>query len=434
MLQALFVILLIPLIFNFKRFFMIYLALDVWISCFFSPQFSVYNNLHLAIVPLFLWNYRKDIHKVKFKKFPLTIPFILLFVSFTLSNFKTGNVHYAWYFSRIIGEILIVLMFWVAMEVSPQKSIKTFYKASLFFALGITVYSLFETATRSNPLVTLFSNMGLYNEPSIITEVRFGLKRSQSVFLMHTTFGTLCGVLFAMFFSAYSNIILKSKRNLAILLLLLAFCTFATGTRSCIVGFGLILLSQFSNFNKTTVAMATVILLVLIFGGDYLDKILDSIFNTEAVQGSNSDMRDTQFAISAYYMMQNFWLGHGLQYTFTDVLPQNPQLLGAESLWFPTMIDLGMMGIIAYASFFIAMIIYALRHGRKMYVFFAIAELVVFSMTSVPQFAVTHTFFYLYMMCKFAENKSNHNQIMEKIKPEIRYTYDRDTQTVKTVS
>lgn len=434
MLQALLVILLIPLIFNFKRFFMIYLALDVWISCFFSPQFSVYNNLHLAIVPLFLWYYRKDFHQVKFKKFPLTIPFILLFVSFTLSNFKTGNVHYAWYFSRIIDEILIVLMFWVAMEVSPQKSIKTFYKASLFFALGITVYSLFETATRSNPLVTVFSNMGLYNEPSIITEVRFGLKRSQSVFLMHTTFGTLCGVLFAMFFSAYSNIILKSKRNLAILLLLLAFCTFATGTRSCIVGFGLILLSQFSNFNKTTVAMATVILLVLIFGGDYLDKIIDSIFNTEAVQGSNSDMRDTQFAISAYYMMQNFWLGHGLQYTFTDVLPQNPELLGAESLWFPTMIDLGMMGIIAYASFFIAMIIYALRHGRKMYVFFAIAELVVFSMTSVPQFAVTHTFIYLYMMCKFAENKSNHNQIMEKIKPEIRYTYDRDTQTVKTVS
>ena len=405
MLQALFVILLIPLIFNFKRFFMIYLVLDVWISCFFSPQFSVYNNLHFAIVPLFLWYYRKDFHKVKFKKFPLAIPFILLFVSFTLSNFKTGNVHYAWYFSRIIDEILIVLMFWVAMEVSPQKSIKTFYKASLFFALGITVYSLFETATRSNPLVTDFSNMGLYNEPSIITEVRFGLKRSQSVFLMHTTFGTLCGVLFAMFFSAYSNIILKSKRNLAILLLLLAFCTFATGTRSCIVGFGLILLSQFSNFNKTTVAMATVILLVLIFGGDYLDKIIDSIFNTEAVQGSNSDMRDTQFAISAYYMMQNFWLGHGLQYTFTDVLPQNPQLMGAESLWFPTMIDLGMMGIIAYASFFIAMIIYALRHGRKMYVFFAIAELVVFSMTSVPQFAVTHTFFYLYMMCKFAENK-----------------------------
>ena len=434
MLQALFVILLIPLIFNFKRFFMIYLALDVWISCFFSPQFSVYNNLHLAIVPLFLWYYRKDFHKVKFKKFPLTIPFILLFASFTLSNFKTGNVHYAWYFSRIIDEILIVLMFWVAMEVSPQKSIKTFYKASLFFALGITVYSLFETATRSNPLVTVFSNMGLYNEPSIITEVRFGLKRSQSVFLMHTTFGTLCGVLFAMFFSAYSNIILKSKRNLTILLILLAFCTFATGTRSCIVGFGLILLSQFSNFNKTTVVMATVILLVLIFGGDYLDKIIDSIFNTEAVQGSNSDMRDTQFAISAYYMMQNYWLGHGLQYTFTDVLPQNPQLMGAESLWFPTMIDLGMMGIIAYASFFIAMIIYALRHGRKMYVFFAIAELVVFSMTSVPQFAVTHTFFYLYIMCKFAENKSNHNQIMEKIKPEIRYTYDRDTQTVKTVS
>lgn len=434
MLQALFVILLIPLIFNFKRFFMIYLALDVWISCFFSPQFSVYNNLHLAIVPLFLWYYRKDFHKVKFKKFPLTIPFILLFASFTLSNFKTGNVHYAWYFSRIIDEILMVLMFWVAMEVSPQKSIKTFYKASLFFALGITVYSLFETATRSNPLVTDFSNMGLYNEPNIITEVRFGLKRSQSVFLMHTTFGTLCGVLFAMFFSAYSNIILKSKRNLTLLLILLAFCTFATGTRSCIVGFGLILLSQFSNFNKTTVAMATVILLVLIFGGDYLDKIIDSIFNTEAVQGSNSDMRDTQFAISAYYMTQNFWLGHGLQYTFTDVLPQNPQLMGAESLWFPTMIDLGMMGIIAYASFFIAMIIYAVRHGRKMYVFFAIAELVVFSMTSVPQFAVTHTFIYLYMMCKFAENKSNHNQIMEKIKPEIRYTYDRDTQTVKTVS
>lgn len=407
MLQALFVILLIPLIFNFKRFFMIYLALDVWVSCFFSPTYSVYNNLYYVIVPLFLWNYRKDFHKIKFKKFPLAIPFILLFISFTLSNFKTGNVHYAWYFSRVIDEILIVLMFWIAMEVSPQKSIKTFYKASLFFALFITVYSLFETATRSNPLVTAFSNMGLYNEPNIITEVRYGLKRSQSVFLMHTTFGTLCGALFAMYFSAYSNIILKSKRNLAILLSLLAFCTFATGTRSCIIDFGIILLSQFSSFNKTTVTLAAVILLGVLFGGDYLDKIIDSIFNTEAVGGSNSDMRDVQFAISSYYMLQNFWLGHGLQYTFTDVLPQNPELLGAESLWFPTMIDLGMMGIIAYASFFIAMIIYALKYGRKMYIFFAIAELVIYSMTSVPQFSVTHTFFYLYVMCKFAESKSS---------------------------
>ena len=149
------------------------------------------------------------------------------------------------------------------------------------------------------------------------------------------------------------------------------------------------------------------ILVGVLFGGDYLDKIIDSIFNTEAVGGSNSDMRDVQFAISSYYMLQNFWLGHGLQYTFTDVLPQNPELMGAESLWFPTMIDLGMMGIIAYASFFIAMIIYALKYGRKMYIFFAIAELVIYSMTSVPQFSVTHTFFYLYVMCKFAESKSS---------------------------
>lgn len=84
-------------------------------------------------------------------------------------------------------------------------------KTALVFGCLVSIYALFETITRSNPLLNSLVLSGCYIESPLITEIRFGLKRAQAIFSMHTTLGGVMLFNYALLLIAYKTAYLKKR-------------------------------------------------------------------------------------------------------------------------------------------------------------------------------------------------------------------------------
>lgn len=388
------------LLVDFKKFFIVFMAFAVWTSCFFSPAAAVFPAVSRIALLLFLIKYKNLTQGVKTTRFPMILSFFLLFASLTFTNFLTGNPHYNDYISRVSVQLLNIFMLWCLFEHEPQRSIRIFVVSSMFFAILLCGYGFFEAITRSNPFVSLMDSIGAYTDPFLITEVRFGVKRTQSLLLMHTTLAGICISLFAMFV-AYSDRLVKSSK-LKVLIAVLVIMTFFTGSRSGILSIVITMMMMMKNMNARKILGISALLLLFVVFQSYFDTIFQSFSNTQSVGGSNSDMREVQFEIALGGLVNHFWLGNGLGYTFSDAF-YTPELLGAESLWIPIAVDQGVFGCIATLMFFIQSLVYCIKQGKYSCCFYVLAMFVLFSMTSVPQYNFTYSFIYLYVMTHIDE-------------------------------
>lgn len=395
-LNILLVILVILYFVDFKKYFVIYMAFAVWLSCFFSPKAGVFGSLSEVAVLFYLFKHKQICgNEVKVSNYPLLLCSVLLLLSYTCSNFFTGNLHYNAYIGKLILMLSNVYILWSIFEGNKQKYIRIFIRYSIIFAWIICIYGVFETITRTNPLVHLFEAANLYYEPFYITEIRFGLKRAQSVFMMHTTLACTCICIFGMLYCYYDEFL--KKKSYLWLLLLLFFIAFTTGSRSGIIAMVLTLGIYFRSIGKKQLAGIVVATFVFVIFQSYFESILGSIQDTEQVGGSNTDMRTQQFLIAIDLFNNNPWFGNGLGATFSDAF-YSKELLGAESLWIPCLIEQGVLGCIATGMFFIQCFVYCIRMKQKHLCFFVLAMVVMFSMTSVPQVNFTYIFIYLYVM------------------------------------
>lgn len=392
------------LLVDFKKFFIVFMAFAVWTSCFFSPAAAVFPAVSRIALLLFLIKYKNLTQGVKITRFPMILSFFLLFASLTFTNFLTGNPHYNDYISRVSVQLLNIFMLWCLFEHEPQRSIRIFVVSSMFFAILLCGYGFFEAITRSNPFVSLMDSIGAYTDPFLITEVRFGVKRTQSLLLMHTTLAGICISLFAMFV-AYSDRLVKSSK-LKVLIAALVIMTFFTGSRSGILSIVITMMMMMKNMNARKILGISALLLLFVVFQSYFDTIFQSFSNTQSVGGSSSDMREVQFEIALSGLINHFWLGNGLGYTFSDAF-YVPELFGAESLWIPIAVDQGVFGCIATLMFFIQSLVYCIKQGKFSCCFYVLAMFVLFSMTSVPQYNFTYSFIYLYVMTHIDEAFAN---------------------------
>lgn len=401
---------------NFKKMFVIYMAFSVWLACFFSNSQNLLNTMSLCSLAIFVVRGRNMIPNHIWKRYPLLIFSILYFSSLLLSNYFTGNVHNSAFINKILVQITNVFILWCIFETYPHRYIALFFKASIIFAILLCTYAIYEIISRTNPLVVTFADLGLYNSSWYSTEIRFGLKRAQSFLMMHTSLGGVCIALFSMLFVALK---FRKLNNLKVkvLLLLLFFVAFATGSRSAILAIAISLCLYFSEINTKQLGGLVIVAGIFLIFQSYFDTIISSFQDTEAVQGSNSDMREGQFDIAFASLLNHFWLGNGLTYTFSDSF-FTKELFGAESLWLPIIIEQGVWGCITVAIFFIQCFVYCLKQNKKYLCFFVLAMLVLFSMTSVPQFNFTYVFIYLYVMVnmdKLTVDKTINNGPAKKI-------------------
>lgn len=203
----------------------------------------------------------------------------------------------------------------------------------------------------------------------------------------------------------YCNITFKYANYLIILL---GMNIFFTGARSAFLGFAVALLAFVDIKDLKSKKVWGLILLVIaispLFIG-YFGDIVSSFTDTEKVNGSNADMRQTQFDICFYYLSQSPWIGNGIAFTWEYVLPQNKDLLGAESLWIPVLIDQGILGAVAVSSMFVACMIYLIKHNAIRYTIVVLGFLVFNSMSSIPNISITDFVYYVILLCMFIPNK-----------------------------
>lgn len=320
----------------------------------------------------------------------------IMICSLFLSNYLSIEKHTPTLLLMMSSYFTIFILFDIFKQ--NIRYVNYFIKVSMVFAFVITINGLFETIFRYNILSELFVKIGLY--PSsfwFVTGVRYGLKRAQSLFDMHTSLGGYCYIVFCFLLFLRSKY--YSHKNIPVcLLILLILNLFFTGVRSAIIAscIGIIPFIDLKKFKaKHYFICFAFLVLVLPFLAPYLENIINSITQTDAISGSNTDMRYNQYEISLAYMNESFWFGNGISYTFNVAKMFDKELYGAESAWFPLMIDQGMFGCIAYSLLYLSALYFVFKKHMKSFAWCIVGFLVFDSMSSIPRISLIYFFYYI---------------------------------------
>lgn len=346
--------------------------------------------------------------KVRVKeKFPLTAPFIVLAASYFLSNYFAAERHNGFMISAIINNLLLPVIFFYVYQVDKKRMQSVFLKACVVFGFIVGLYSCFETIIGDNPIMRMLMEHGWINMEKLVDGFRYGVKRSQGIFTMHGTNGTVAVLLFTIIAYAMKTRYLKRTKSNYFLLFMLCLTVLFTGTRSVILAF-FVCLFAFVDIKKFKIKYWIAILLFTILTyltfQQYFNDIFMSFSDTEHVEGSNTDMRETQFDLAIMFLLQSPILGHGLSYCANNVMGTYQEMYGAESLWFPVMIDTGMLGVIGHIMFFIGCSVFCMRGKNKKPIFFVLALLLLNTMSSIPGFVITWMFPFLLLLVEMNRN------------------------------
>ena len=322
-----------------------------WLTFFRDPLNlvdNVYLVLSLLIVLLGVKKYGKSLNKA-----PFIWCIVPVFVSYVVTMFAHGV--FLKQYLIIIAQYLFPCVLYLI--INSRAKVNLFVKYASAFMILVTVYCFIEEIISSNPFIswcedradsfTFFSNK---------TDERFGFKRAQSIFASPTGLGIMCSYLFVTLFIFLRN----NEQQMRVvwrkaLLIFMPICVFFTGTRSIILCFLLAVMTLLtpSTIRKYRTTFISTAIILCVFLSSYFISIYDSIFVDTEIGGSSSEMREGQWEIAFYYMMNDFWVGNG--FTFTSSLLNNDEagLFGAEGMWLPIIMDRGMIGVISVALAFI---------------------------------------------------------------------------------
>ncbi len=310
--------------------------------------------------------------------YPFRYLFVLPFISLFATNIAKGFDLYP--ILKLSVEYLFPIVLYFILN--SYKKLEKFLNILSVFLILLVVYTVYEEITISNPIMAWCENHGEnFYWLTSKTIMRFGFRRAQSFLLFCSALGGICN--FSFFILAYLKIKkspLVKARKYTFLLYALPICTFLTGTRSVYIPFVIMSLAfiqvryirrHFSRFCIIVIFLSTIM-------APYLGQIYDSIINSsdsEEVQGSSTDLRETQFAIASYYMKQSPVFGNGTHYV-SVVREQDSKIMGAESIWLPLMIEQGILGCVCTALVFISMFFYLYRYKYYMLMWVMLAFVV----------------------------------------------------------
>lgn len=371
---------------------------------------NLYIYMNAIIVVAYFATHISMIRRLKNNSFFFCI--LLMSFSLFISNYYGYIRHTPMMIADILSYFSIFVIYDIAVK-SSKSVLKFAIKSIVFLSLIICINAIIEVITKQNILLQSLIGTGLYDENTrIITEIRFGLKRAQSLFRMHTTLGGYCLLSFAFLFylKRYCNL---KYQFMGITIIMLIMCLFFTGARSAIIGFAISLLT-FIKLNdlkslKGLLGIAAVII-VLFLLQNYINNIYGTIINSNNANiGSSSDMRDAQYTICLYYFLQSPIVGNGISYIFETALSYDKEILGAESLWFPLMVDQGIIGIISMIIIYLSLIRFLKIHKMLKYTFVVLGFLVYNTMSSIPDVSEVYLIQYIILLV-FSKEKNIANE------------------------
>lgn len=358
-----------------------------FLASFVIGAISPYQILVFWFALIFFIKYKKYFKTIK--QFPFLFAFVCFSFSLVLTNFCVPSEfrHTPTLFYTILQTFGFSFVVWVMLYKRPCSSINRIIFAVYYFSLFISVYTIFETVTKTNPLLQFLVDSNCYIESKFITEIRFGFKRAQAIFSMHTTLGGVMLPLYTILLLSNKIGLLRKFKFPSLTIILSLVAIFMTGARSCIISAVICSLMYFSEIKFSRLLPVSLLVVVMIIaGGEYFEDIFSSIVSTDKVEGSNSDMRLMQFFISLEYFKLSPFLGNGIGFLYNNVILSGleNQLYGAESLWFNVMVDQGLIGVFAYLVLFISSSFYCWHRNNYGAILFVLAIFCMNSLSTIP--------------------------------------------------
>ena len=359
-------------------------------------NYSVFTLLIVLNIGLLLVNRRFNKFFVS-KNFPLTSSFILICLANILSNVIAPVSHIGSVIQRVLTICVYIYIVWKIFVNNPNTSLKSLLYFAKIYAFIIAAYCVFEIISNSNPFVDKMSELGFYPY-NYDLQVRYGIKRCYNIFAMHITNGAVSIELFCLLLFALIQGWQPRKKQNLLIVSLLALNIFATGSRSVIMAFIIclfFLLPYLRRSFKIIICSALFLCFLAVQFQDYFNEIILSFVDTSSVAGSSSDMRERQWLLTYSLLQESFFFGHGIGY-IADIMDKfTYDMQGAESLWIPVLVDLGFLGAIAYATYFIAIFLFCMKSTYKSSQFIALGFTILYIMTSVPNLVFTNFFIYI---------------------------------------
>lgn len=400
-------IFIILLLIDFRKWYTVLIVINVALNLDLNIKgLNLFTLIGLISVPIFLLKNR--IRFTYLKKYPFYKPSLLIIFSMVLTTFYAQEKHIPSVVSNIIITLFMPFIFWILLVKSPKKVLDIFIKTSIIYSLIICLYTFFELITRSNPYIEILDTWNLRDNVTFVEEIRYGFKRCQSIFNMHTTLGGVCIPLLAIFLYIRLCVNYPIKKNLLnTIILMLTLSILFTGARSAIIGCFIVL---FMIFKKEFFTPKNVLLgiltasIIIVINFTYISEVISSIIFSDTVSGSSSDMRLIQYTIALKFMMQNIIWGNGFDYTGEYVLKYyKDEIYGAESMWLPLMINHGIIGVLSYLFLFYSIYKYIKRTENNKVIYFLVGYYIFNSLSSIPDCYITFIIIYILVMCKIKE-------------------------------
>lgn len=333
------------------------------------PGIKFYYAIVLVQILLF---YLLGYHKRKKENYPLLllIPTLIASVCYIFSSY-VGMHQYGKNIVNIMAWFYYPYIVWHIM--SSPKDVMYYGKVLGCFFFVVAGYALLELLIGQNIYSLWADKAGIIagDLGELDTVERFGLLRCNSILPYSSALGMGSSIVFM------SLVILTTKSKSfvtkrSLLIFLLPLCVLLSGTRSQFIVFalcfmGLLLTKEYRKSREMKLLVIIGFVSVASFS-PILMEIVDSILHSDesSTEGSSLLMRLNQLDIAISYWLQSPWFGHGRSFTWEVAIPNDPGLLGAESIVFTQLIDHGMAGLVSFYLIGICLAVWCYRYSAPL--------------------------------------------------------------------
>lgn len=354
-----------------------------------SPAISLVFITQFTILLFFFFKQKK----LKLNSFPLSKPlyflFLILIIGFIISPQNPIKIA-PWLLSYVISYLFVVIYY---NELNSLSDAKLSLKAFLFTAIILLSYFVFEFYTQSNPFIQFLHDL-LGHEKSWVFPIgeRFGMIRCQSLMCISISWGALCSFILA-FVLLIKRYKLFRKKNiyLACMAIIAIAGVYCSGSRSAYLFLFAIICAFLLDLEKgKRIFLYIVIFIISLFLLSSFVAFLDEIFG-DNVEGSNLSMRQMQYTAIINTMQNSLIFGLGIK-GYELALKVDADILGAESIWFQTIINHGLMGVIMQIFMYISCWKFIKKYGSGSVIckFMLLGWIIFNSVTTSPGLSETY--------------------------------------------
>lgn len=330
---------------------------------------KIFNIVVAASILLFFVN-KKKISQDPYPK-PLVYGSVLFIFSFLITSYSSGWMSLPTVISNIMTYFLFPFLLWKSIKSSKELNlaINIFY-----YVIAIAIFwGIIEIILRRNVIFEVVESIFVLEDFTINADtIRYGVKRCNSFFSYFSTYGVATFIAFIVFFTK-GRWFPDKKHNYVALSILCIIAAFSTGSRAVYLGLFVALLLLLTDrkfiFGKYGVLLFCIVILFSPLFYSICVQIIDSMLYSDKsmyASGSSAELRFDQWGVCEYYFLKSPWVGNGRMYIWNEVSPNNPELLGAESIWFSILVDYGILGALSFICLIIACAVCLFRCNKRL--------------------------------------------------------------------